>query len=427
MARCQLPVGRPDLPDREPAPARAPRSRAREAAPARPLRHRARPEPDLRPHEPGHPRARRQGHLHHRARARRPRPRGERVSRGPLQRGLPRRQRGRGGHAPPVPPVLVPRRDPEPRRSRDARVDPRGRRARLLARARLRRRVRQPRPPGRVRRRRRRGRDRRARDELALEQVPEPSERRRRPPHPPPERLQDRQPDGARPDPQARAGCDARGPRLAPDQRDGRLRRRADRRRPRAVRRGARRRARRHRGDPVGGPRQHERQGPGRLADDRPAKPQRLDRPEGARRPSGRELMALASGARPASARQEGAPAGPRGLDAELPARGALRRRRHAAPRPGGPQPDGHEAHERDPAGERRRAPARPDDPRLPPLRRRRALAGHEDERGHAGPGRADPRRHRPKLGPVQGVRPRRDLLEPAGGGVRGRESGLGG
>jgi xylulose-5-phosphate/fructose-6-phosphate phosphoketolase len=45
-----------------------------------------------------------------------------------------------------VPPVLVPGRHPEPRRARDAGLDPRGRRARLLALARLRRRVRQPRP-----------------------------------------------------------------------------------------------------------------------------------------------------------------------------------------------------------------------------------------------------------------------------------------
>src|SRR5690606_10998590 len=50
-----------------------------------------------------------------------------------------------------VPAVLLPRRHPQPRRAGDARVDPRGRRARLLAVARLRRRVRQPGPAGRVR------------------------------------------------------------------------------------------------------------------------------------------------------------------------------------------------------------------------------------------------------------------------------------
>ena len=55
-----------------------------------------------------------------------------------------------------------------------------------------------PRAPRRVRRRRRGGGDRPARDELALEQVPEPGARRRGSSHPPPERLQDRGPDRPR-------------------------------------------------------------------------------------------------------------------------------------------------------------------------------------------------------------------------------------
>ena len=42
--------------------------------------------------------------------------------------------RDEDGHAAAVPPVLVPRRHPEPRRARDAGLDPRGRRARLRAR-----------------------------------------------------------------------------------------------------------------------------------------------------------------------------------------------------------------------------------------------------------------------------------------------------
>ena len=53
---------------------------------------------------------------------------------------------------------------PSPRRPRDTRVDPRGRRARLLARPRVRGRLRQPRPGRLLHRRRRRGRDRPARD-----------------------------------------------------------------------------------------------------------------------------------------------------------------------------------------------------------------------------------------------------------------------
>ena len=73
----------------------------------------------------------------------------------------PNISRRRGGHEAPLQAVLVPRRHPEPRGARDARLDPRGRRAGLRALARLRRRVRQPRPDRRLRRRRRRGRDRR--------------------------------------------------------------------------------------------------------------------------------------------------------------------------------------------------------------------------------------------------------------------------
>ena len=57
-----------------------------------------------------------------------------------------------------------------------------------------------------LRRRRRRGRDRPARRELALEQVPQSAQRRRRPADPAPERLEDRQPDRPRADPRA-ASC----------------------------------------------------------------------------------------------------------------------------------------------------------------------------------------------------------------------------
>ena len=95
-------------------------------------------------------------------------------------------------------------------------LDPRGRRARLRALARLRRRVRQPRPARLLHRRRRRGGDRAARDRLALEQVPQPGHRRRRAADPAPERLQDRQPDGARPDRRRRADLAARGVRAQP-------------------------------------------------------------------------------------------------------------------------------------------------------------------------------------------------------------------
>ena len=157
-------------------------------------------------------------HLEPRDRARRPRhdlrdrprprrsgdPR-EHLARGQLHRDVSRDHARRRGDGAAVPPVLVPGRRAEPRRARDAGFDPRGRRARLLDRARVRRRVRQSRSGRRVRRRRRRGRDRPARDELALEQVPRPGRRRRGAPDPAPQRLQDREPDGARAHPRGRA------------------------------------------------------------------------------------------------------------------------------------------------------------------------------------------------------------------------------
>jgi hypothetical protein len=73
--------------------------------------------------------------------------------------------------------VLVPRRHPVARGAGDAGVDPRGRRARLLAPARLRGRVRQPRADRGLRDRRRRGGDRAAGRKLARQQVPRPGAR----------------------------------------------------------------------------------------------------------------------------------------------------------------------------------------------------------------------------------------------------------
>ena len=63
------------------------------------------------------------------------------------------------------------------------------------------------------------------------------------------------------------------------------------------------------------------------LADDRAAHAQGLDLPEGDRRQADRRLLALAPGADGRDAREPGPRAHPRGVDEELPARGALRRR----------------------------------------------------------------------------------------------------
>ena len=129
----------------------------------------------------------------------------------------------RGGHARAVPAVLVPRRDPEPRRARDARA--RSTRAASSA-------TRSPTPTARrsttptcscaawsATARPRPG-------PLAAswhcEQVPRPRARRRGAPDPAPQRLQDRQPDGARADPARRAGGAAGGLRAPADLRRGR-------------------------------------------------------------------------------------------------------------------------------------------------------------------------------------------------------------
>ena len=123
----------------------------------------------------------------------------QRLSRGHLLGRLPGGLARRGGPAAAGAPVLDPGRDPEPRQRPDPGLDPRGRRARLLARPRLRRRVRQPRPARRLRDRRRRGRDGTAGGLVEGHALSQPRPRRRGAADPAPERAQDLGPDGARP------------------------------------------------------------------------------------------------------------------------------------------------------------------------------------------------------------------------------------
>ena len=80
----------------------------------------------------------RPGHdLRHRPGARRPGAGRARLPRGDLQRGLPEHQPGRGGDEAALQAVQLPGRHPQPRGPGDARLDPRGRRARLRAVARV--------------------------------------------------------------------------------------------------------------------------------------------------------------------------------------------------------------------------------------------------------------------------------------------------
>ena len=162
---------------------------------ARALGHEPRAELRLRSPEPGHPEARPRHDLRLRARPRRSGHGREHLPRRHVQRALPARLPGRRRPSPPLPAVLVPRRDSEPRGPRDARLHPRGRGAWLRAGPRLRRRVRQPGPGRRVRDRGRRSRDGAARGGVALEQVPQSGDGRGGAADPPSERLQDREPD----------------------------------------------------------------------------------------------------------------------------------------------------------------------------------------------------------------------------------------
>ena len=262
--------------------------------------------------------------------------------------------------------VLVPRRHRQPLHAGDARLDPRGRRARLQRLARVRRGVRQPGPARRRRRRRRRSGDRAAGHVVALQQVPQPDPRRRGAADPAPQRLQDQQPDAAR------RASPTRSWRACSRATAGRRTSSRATTRGRCTRRWRRRwRSACWRSAAI----QQEARASGKatraaLADDRPAHAQGLDRPEGGGRAQGRGLLALAPGAAVRHARQPGAPEAARRLAAQLQARGAVRRRRPAHPRAQGARAQGHAAHGRQPARQRRPAPQAAAHARLPRLRR---------------------------------------------------------
>ena len=109
----------------------------------------------------------------------------------------------------------------------------------------------------------------------------------------------------------------------------------------------ARRRPRRHRAPSRPGGDAAE------VADDRAPHTQGLDRPEGGGRIAGGRHVALAPGADRRSPSEPGAPAAARGLDAELPAGGAVRRGRQARPGAGGAAAGRRPADEREPAHHR--------------------------------------------------------------------------
>ena len=149
--------------------------------------------------------------------------------------------------------------------------------------------------------------------------------------------------------------------------------------------------------------------------------------PHDRRRAAGRGHLALPPGAAGGPRRQPRAPRAARAVDAQLPARGALRRRRPAAARARGAGAAGRPADGREPARQRRDPAARPRPARLPRLRGRRAVARRDDRRADAGARRVPARRDGGECAGAQlpARRPRRDRVEPAAGGVRGDRPGV--
>ena len=307
-------------------------------------------------------------------------------------------------------------------------LDPRGRRARLRAGARLRRGVRQPRPARGLRGRRRRGRDRAAGRQLALQQVPQPGHATAR----------------------CCRSCTSTATRSPtrpcwPASRDDELRRAAAR--ATATRRTSspattRRRctsswpptldavARRDRRDPARGPRAAARRERPALADDRAAHARRAG--PGPKEVDGLQVegtcrahqVPLADVARPTpstwrSSRQWMRSYRPEELfDADG---------RAASPSWRALAPERRPADERQPARQRRPAAARPAAARLPRLRRRRSTSPAttpSEATRVLGAFLRDVIARNPRRLPA--LRPGRDGVQPAGGGVRGDRPRLG-
>ena len=111
---------------------------------------------------------------------------------------------------------------------------------------------------------------------------------------------------------------------------------------------------------------------PSALADDRAALAEGVDRAEGDQGTQGRRVLAIASGAVRRCAGQSRESEAPRRLDAQLQARGAVRRRRQARAEAPGPGARRESAHERQPARQRRAAAQGPQAARLPRTTRSR-------------------------------------------------------
>ena len=149
------------------------------------------------------------------------------------------------------------------------------------------------------------------------------------------------------------------------------------------------------------------------VADAHPPDAERLDRAARGRRRSDRGNVALAPGAPRRRPRKRGPAPPPRGLDAQLPPRRALRRGGQAAARARCAGACWRSPDERQPARERRPPAARSRPARLPRLRGRGRQAGDDVQRGDTCARRLPPRRRRSQRRELPPLRAGRDRFQP--------------
>ena len=164
------------------------------------------------------------------------------------------------------------------------------------------------------------------------------------------------------------------------------------------------------------------------LADDRARLAQGLDRAEGGRRRADRGHVPRPPGAAPRIRRASRASRAARGLAAQLPAGGAVRRARPPEPGARRARAQGRPAHGRESPRQRRHPAARPAHAGLPRLRGRRADARGRGHRRHPR-ARALPARRgeaQRRAAQLPRLRPRRDALQRPRGAVRGDRAPVG-
>ena len=151
--------------------------------------------------------------------------------------------------------------------------------------------------------------------------------------------------------------------------------------------------------------------------------------PEGGRRQEDRGLLALAPGAAGRHAREPGAREAPRGVDEELSARGALRRRR--PPRARARRAGARRATRRMSANPHANGGLLLQDLKLPDFRDYAVEVpqpGRDGRRGDARDGQVPARRHEaePRQQELPPLQPRREQLQPLAGRARGDQPRLG-